>query len=368
MKSLFDQTHLAGMTLKNRFVRSATFDGVADKRGHVTEKLLQVYEKLAQGGAGMIITGLTYVTDKEQPYPGQMGIYDDSFIDEYKNMTDMAHKYKAAIIVQLACLGSQTSVKEGSGKVLWGASSVQDIAFKGTPQEMTVEEITLVQEAFAEAALRAKKAGFDGVQMHVAHGYLLNKFLTPYYNRRTDSYGGSIENRARMVLETYKAIRAKVGPDYPVLAKLNSEDYMDEGMTFADCRYVCNKLTELGIDALEISGGSRSSRPNEGYARKIPPEQDSYYQVYAAEIARENKVPVILVGGNREFAALSDILNNTAIEYIALSRPLICESDLINTWQSGNLRRAKCVSCGKCFHPAGTSCIFNREKSEDQKG
>jgi 2,4-dienoyl-CoA reductase-like NADH-dependent reductase (Old Yellow Enzyme family) len=222
---------------------------------------------------------------------------------------------------------------------------------------MTKEEIILVQKSFADAADRAKKAGFDGVQIHAAHGYLLSKFLTPYYNHRTDEYGGDIENRARMVLETYKAIRAEVGPDYQVLIKINSEDFIEQGMTFADCKYLCHKLTDLGIDAIEISGGSFSSRPNEGSSRNIPPEQESYYKKYAAEIAQEIKIPVILVGGNRDVKGLTEILNNTAIEYTSFCRPFICESDLINRWEK-DTTPAKCVSCNKCYNPSGTVCIF----------
>jgi len=222
-----------------------------------------------------------------------------------------------------------------------------------------------VQTAFADAAFRAKQAGFDGVQMHAAHGYLLSKFLTPYYNRREDEYGGSIENRARMVLETYKVIREKVGPVYPILVKINSEDYMEQGMTFAECKYVCRELDKIGINAIEVSGGSSSSRPNEGSARKISVEQEAYYKVYAAEIASEISTPIICVGGHRDFAALSAIINETSIEYIALCRPLIYESDLINRWKSGNRERAKCISCNKCFRRDGTRCVFkNRKKAE----
>lgn len=365
MKTLFDQTEYGGLKLKNRFMRSATFDGRADERGHLTKELFEVYENLAKGGVGTIITGLAYVTNLEQPYPGQLGIYDDSFIEEYSKFTAMCHKYDANIIVQLACLGSQTYLKEGGGKTMWGASAVEDRGYKGTPRALTVEEIHHVQQAFADAALRAKRAGFDGVQLHAAHGYLLSKFLTPYYNRRTDHYGGGIENRAKMLLETYQAVREKVGPAYPVLVKINSEDYMADGMTFRECKYVCKKIAALGgVSMLEISGGSLSSRPNEGYARQITQEQESYFKAQAAEIAKENDVPVILVGGNRNFAALTDILNNTHIAYVAFCRPLICESQLINRWQAGDLRPAKCISCGKCFHPNGTSCIFNRPKTD----
>lgn len=360
MKALFDQTTLAGMELKNRFIRSATYDGLADKSGHMTDELFEVYENLAKGGVGTIITGLTYVSDLEAPLPGQMGIYDDSFIDEYKNLTYMSHQYGAKIVLQLACLGSQSS-PGANGKVMWGPSAVEDLGYKTTPKEMTLPEIEFVQKAFAEAALRAKKAGFDGVQIHGAHGYLLSKFLTPYYNRRTDGYGGGIENRARMVLETYQAIREKVGSEYPVLIKINCDDFMDQGLTFADCNYVCNKLAELGLDAVEISGGIRSSRPGEGTIRMIQAGQESYFRTYAAEIAQAISAPVILVGGNRDFASLTDILNQTTIEYIALSRPLICESDLINRWQSGDREQAKCVSCNQCFRPGGTSCVFNHK-------
>lgn len=362
MKALFDQTQFAGIKLKNRFFRSATYDGLADERGYMTEELFQAYENLAKGGVGTIITGLTSITDIEQPIPRQMAIYNDLFIDGYRKLTEMSHRYNANIILQIGCLGSQTS----SGKVMWGPSSVEDFGYKTTPDEMTPQEILLVQSAFADAALRAKKAGFDGVQMHVAHGFLLSKFLTPYYNRRTDGYGGRIENRARMVMETYKAIREKVGTDYPVLIKINCEDFMTQGLTFEECKYVCQKLVELGVNAIEVSGGSFSSRRNEGPSRKIALEQESYFKPYAAEIAQEINVPVILVGGNREFELMKGILNQTPIEYFALSRPLIRESDLINRWQSGNLDCAKCISCNKCFgRRDGTSCVFNRPNNTE---
>ena len=358
MKSLFDQTQWAGMKLKNRVIRSATYDGLADESGHMTEELFRVYENLAKGGVGTIITGLTYVSDREEPIPRQMGIYNDSFIDEYKKLTEMSHQYDAKIILQIACLGSQTSPRPNV-KVMWGPSAIEDLFYKTIPQAMTAQDILFVQSAFADAAFRAKEAEFDGVQMHVAHGYLLSKFLTPYYNRRTDCYGGSIENRARMVMETYQAIREKVGPEYPVLIKINCEDFMEQGMTFADCKYVCKELTKLGVNAIEISGGVPSSMPDIGTVRKIKAEQESYFKHYAAEIAQEIRVPVILVGGNRNITSLTEFLNKTSVEYIALSRPLICESNLINRWQSGEHDSVKCVSCNKCFRLGGTRCIFN---------
>lgn len=359
MKSLFDQTQLGSLKLKNRFVRSATYEGMADEKGHMTDELFKVYEDLAKGGIGTIITGLTAVTDLEEFIPGQMGIYDDSFINEYKRISEVAHKYNANIILQVGAAGTQTIKNEE--KVMWGPSGIVDLGYKNTPQEMTREEIISLQEAFASAAFRAKEAGFDGIQIHSAHGYLLSKFLTPYYNHRTDEYGGSIENRSRMLLETYQKIRHKVGFEYPILIKVNSEDFMDEGMSFEECKYVCKRLEEAGIDAIEISGGSLSSRPNESYSRKIAKGQMPYYVPYAEKINQEVKTPVISVGGIRDFTALTKVLNENSIDYFALSRPLICESDLINRWQEGNMEMAKCISCGKCSGFGKTICIFNKK-------
>ncbi|WP_077611397.1 NADH:flavin oxidoreductase [Clostridium sp. Marseille-P2415] len=357
MKTLFDQIKLSGMKMKNRFVRSATYDGRSDSLGHVTENLIHLYENLAKGGVGTIITGLTNVTDIEKIVPGQMAIYNDSFIEEYRKFTDTVHKYDANIIVQLVCNGVQNRSKNDG--VLWGPSAVEDLAMKTVPKEMTKEDIQAMKDAFSNGALRAKKAGFDGVQLHVAHGYLLSRFLTPYYNRRTDGYGGSIENRVRVILEIAHRIRELVGQDYPVLAKINCDDFMDQGLTFEECKYVCKMLEKAGLSAVEISGGTMSSRANEGTIRKVSSETESYFAQYAAEIAEEINIPVISVGGHRDINKLTDIVNQTNIEYISLCRPFIREPELINRWAGGDRTPAKCISCSKCFG-VEVKCIFNK--------
>ena len=356
MKTLFDEIEIAGMKLKNRFIRSATFDGFSDEHGCPTPSLYAIYEDLARGGVGTIITGLTSVSNTEQLMGRQMAIHDDSFIPGYRIMTDAAHRRGAAIIMQLACHGSQ--YREDAGvKPIWGPSAVEDIAYKKTAQEMSREEIARMREDFANGAFRAKQAGFDGVQLHAAHGYLLSKFLTPYYNQRSDEYGGSIENRGRALFETYQAVREKVGPDYPVLIKINCEDFMEQGMTFEECRCVCARLAELGIDAIEVSGGSFSSRPNESPARK----EEGYFRWHADQLARELPVPVIVVGGNRDYETMTNLIRESAIIAVSLSRPLIRECALVERWKGEDRSRALCVSCNKCFNPKGTSCVFNRE-------
>jgi 2,4-dienoyl-CoA reductase-like NADH-dependent reductase (Old Yellow Enzyme family) len=279
-----------------------------------------------------------------------MSIYDDCFIDDLKKLTNRVHKFETNIILQLVYFGSLVG---SAGEEIWGPSSVENLYSKVQPKEMTRKEIHYIQEEFAFAALRAKKAGFDGIQIHAAHGFLLSQFLTPYYNRRTDEYGGSIENRARMILETYSAIRAMVGKDYPIFIKINSTDSMEAGMTFDDCKYVCQKLAQAGVDAIEISGDIMN----------LAPKQEAYFKDYAAEIASENNTPIIVVGGNREYSTIESTLRETSIEYFSFSRPFIAEIDFVKRWKSGNTSRTNCTSCNSCFNPASMGrCILNKKK------
>jgi len=349
MKTLFDCTSLSGIQLDNRLVRSATASANRRDDGSVNPKMHKLFEDLAKGGVGLIITGLTHTTTLDADMPIQFDLTSDRYLNEYAALIDTIHSHGAKIAVQLVGQGAQISVK-GDDITAYGPSSVTDIAYKRTPVPLTVEQLKALAGDFAKAASRAKKCGFDGVQIHAAHGYLLSKFLAPYYNRRTDEYGGPIENRTRIIFEIYDAIRAEVGKDYPVMIKVNSEDYFDEGFTFEECKYLCEALDKKGIDAIEISGGSTSSRKNEGPARKhLTSDTSSYFMKYAGEIAGLVKAPVMLVGGNRDPKKLEEILQTTRIEYISLCRPLIRERNLPVRWRSGDLSPSTCISCSKCF-------------------
>ena len=366
MKDLFDKTKIKNMNMKNRFIRGALWDQLADDRGHMTSEIFNIYKELAQGGVGTIITGYTFVTKDEQPNPGMMGIYDDSFIAEYKEFTDMVHSYETNIIMQIVYGGSQTNMNPPS-KLIWGPSAVKNEISQVIPTEMTKEDIKTLVKAHGDAALRVKKSGFDGVEMHAAHGYLLSQFLCPHYNRRTDEYGGCIENRGRIIFEIYDEIRKRVGDDFPIFIKINSEDFMEDGLTSAESIIVSKKLAELGIDAIEISGGTESAKSvldnNLGPVRmkeNIGKEKESYFKEHTAKLAQEVDIPVILIGGNRHFDVMEHMLNNTKIKYFSLARPLTSEPDLINRWESGDTQRSKCISCNKCFGIPGMRCIFNK--------
>lgn len=343
-KNAFDQTQIGNMRLKNRLFRAATGERHA-VNGHITEKDIEVYENLAKGGVGTIITGYAYVAG----YPcgnGMLGIYDDSFIPEYRKLTEMLHRYNVNIVLQLVHCGSLIYSDTPIGKTL-GPSAVKNLNSNITPARMQKEDIREVQEAFADAALRAKMAGFDGIEIHGAHGFLLSQFLTPYYNQRNDEYGGTNENRARMLLETYQLVRERVGSDYPVFVKINSADGIDEGIDLSGFMAACELLVHAGIDAIEVSGAWYSLKGN------------SYFREYAEKMAADNKVPVILTGGIRNLDTINELLENTAIEYFAMSRPFIAEPDLVNRWASSEAQKSKCISCNGCTRMEELKCILN---------
>lgn len=363
MKSLFDQVKINNLSLPNRFVRSATWMWMGNE-GFVSENYVKVYEELAKGGVGLITTGYAFVTEDEQPAPGMIGASDDKFIPGFKELTDAIHQHESKIFLQIAYGGSQSNHKVGD-RLIWGPSSMKHKHFKAESKEMSKEDIAQLATLHADAALRAKKGGFDGVQFHCAHGYLLSQFLSPYYNRREDEYGGSIENRARIVLAVYQAMRAKVGEDYPITVKINCDDFIgEEGLQFSDSQYVCEKLAEAGIDAIEISGGIAYNPPEtEIFRRKIAfdPDKQSYFSEYAAQIAEKVNVPVIVVGGNRDFNVMSDVLNKSKIELFSLSRAFLSEPDLVNKWKKDKNYHPKCVACNKCWSRYGNVCIQERK-------
>ena len=368
MSEPFEPGEINGMKLKNRFVRSATWEGMAADDGSCTPKLISLMAELARGGVGLIISSHSYVQKVGQAGNGQIGIHEDEMIAGLKKMTAAVHDQRGKIVCQLAHAGFFANPKL-SGQTPIAPSSVEGIV-NGPRQEMTSEDIKGVIESFAAAAVRAKSAGFDGVQIHGAHGYLLSEFISPLFNFRTDEYGGSIENRARLPLEVFKSVRKAVGNDYPVLIKLNCKEFVDNGLMPQEFVQVGTMLAEAGIDAIEVSGGlaiSPKTRPSQLGINKE--EKEAYFQEEAKALKRETNIPVILVGGNRSFHVAERILQENVADYISMSRPLIREPHLINRWKAGDLTKSACVSDNMCFQPAtegrGIYCVT--EKGEKEK-
>lgn len=321
MVDLFAASNIGGLKLKNHFFRSATFDGKATEKGYLTEDIYQIYRNLAEGGIGTIITGYTFVCQDEQPISNMMGIYNDSFIEEYQALTEMIHKYSVNVIMQLVYGGSCSQANMAKANV-WGPSAVKNPSSGITPKAMTKEDIKSLIQYFVDAARRVKSSGFDGVQLHAAHGYLLSQFLSPIFNHRTDEYGGNIENRARLIMETYSAIRKEVGRDFPIMIKINSTDDVKGGLTFHESLQVSKKLADMGIDAIEVSGGNCERKTTS-------PETESYFRDYAIKLSEMVPTPIILTGGNRSIAVIQQIADNSNVRYFGFSRPLLRDPNYI---------------------------------------
>jgi len=364
MKNLFEKTAINNIEVKNRFIRAATWDETAEENGHINEVTIKRYEDLAKGGVGLILTGYAFISKDEHPNPGMFGIYDDTFIEEYKILVDRVHKYETKIAMQIVYGGSQTEHPDASKMNIYGPSAVKNLVSGITPKEATKDDIRVIVMKFGDAAARAKKAGFDAVEIHAAHGYLLSQFLTPFYNRRTDEYGGGIHNRARIIYEVIEEIRKRVGPSYPIMIKINFDDLMkkNQGLTKEESIEIFKRIDELGIDMIEPSAANLSS--GEGAVPFLKGvntvEKQSYFKEDVMNIASIVKAKVILMGGNKNIGLMEDILNTTKIEYFSLSRTLLCEPDLINKWKDNKEYTPKCISCNRCWDAVPNSCIFNR--------
>jgi len=368
LATLFEETTINGMTLRNRMVRSATWEGMCEQDGRPTERLINCYKDLAKGGIGLIITGYAFVRLDGKNNPGQMGIHTDNFADDYKKMTKTVHEAGSKIAVQLVHGGGQSNA-EIAGRQPFAPSAVKVNQFPEMPAELTRDEISKIITAFGEAARRAKSWGVDAIQLHGAHGFLINQFLSPLTNRRTDEYGGSIENRSRFLLEVYRNVRETVGADYPVLIKLNASDHVDGGLEIDDSVYAAKKLAEAGINAIEVSAGTSASGEKSPVRRKInKSEKEAYNLKLARRIKEAVSCLLMVVGGFRSYRVAEKAIRDYCMDYISMARPLIREPGLANRWLQGDRKRAMCISCNKCFKPGreegGIYCVIEKKKQE----
>ncbi len=365
--SLFSENILNGLVLKNRLVRSATWEGMCDPDGCPTERLRECYTALARGGVGLIITGFAFVRPDGRQLPGKMGIHSDEFAPEMQELTESVHLAGGKICLQLVHAGGQTDSRNAGCQPL-APSAIKVEQYSELPRAMTFADIQGVIKAFRNAAERAKTFGFDAVQLHAAHGYLINQFLSPLTNHRTDEYGGNRENRTRFLMEVYWAVREVVGKDYPVLVKLNGSDNLAGGLELDEARYAARLLSTAGIDAIEVSGGTPASGPSGPIRRKIDRAGDEAYNLPLAKaIKAAVACPVMVVGGFRSPEVCEQALELDA-DYISMSRPFIREPALAMRWRSGDRSRATCISCNGCFIPGfkegGIYCVVEKKERE----
>ncbi len=364
---LFQSARIGSLTLPNRFIRSATWEGLAEPDGACTDNLVRLMGELAEGGVGLIITSHAFVRPEGYAVRGQLGVDRDDCVAGLARMAEAVHGKGGRIVLQLAHGGLLAGTQLTGQPAL--APSLEGGPEKTRRREMTEADIGDTIRAYGEAALRAKEAGFDGVQIHAAHGYLLNQFLSPFFNRRTDRFGGGIENRARIIVEILASVRSAVGGECPVLVKINSEDFLEGGLTREDSLQAAVLIASAGADAIELSGGTLLSGKLSPSRSKIDSvEREAYFRDAARAFKAKLSIPLALVGGIRSFEVAEALVKEGIADFVSMSRPFIREPGLVNRWKSGDRSRATCVSDNRCFMPpmrgTGFYCVVDKEEKE----
>ena len=354
---LFDSIQIGNLKLRNRLVRSATAEMMADEDGRPLPQLAELYRELACGGVGLIVTGHMYVHPTGKAHPGMTGIYSDELIPGLATLADAVHAVGGAIAVQINHAGRQS--RGGLLGAPIAPSALEPNPPRSGAREMTIDEIEMIIDAYAQAARRGKEAGFDAVQIHAAHGYLVSQFLSPIANQRSDEWGGDFVNRTRFLARIVSAVREQVGPGFPVLAKLGVRDESNEGLTLDEGVEIIRQLPDMGLDAVEISGGLAETGTFNIVGDIGPSENEAYFRPWAQAAREVAKLPIILVGGMRSLPIMEEILQSGDAQLISMCRPLICEPDLPNRLASGVQTEAACVSKNRCWprkDEVGISC------------
>ena len=364
---LFTPIRIGTIEVPNRFVRSATHEFMAEEDGTPTSRHAELFARLAEGEVGLIITGHAFVQAAGKASPRQTGIHDDRLIEALARIPPAVHRFSSRIFVQLAHAGRQTKEKLIGGTPV-APSAVFEPVVKITPRELAPAEIRALIADFAAAARRAREAGFDGVQLHAAHGYLLSAFLSPYTNRRADEWGGPAANRVRVVREIILSVKGVAGDGFPVIAKWNATDYLPGGLETEESLEMAGMAVEAGLDGIEVSGGSSEAGKGSMWLGLRAESEEGYFVDAAALFKRDLGVPVIGLGGNRTFAAMERIVASGRADLVSLSRPFIREPYLVRDFRLGAKAKSDCISCNKCFNPRGITCAELRKASGSADG
>ena len=350
MSVLFEPGRIGLLETKNRLMRSPTCEWMCDADGKAGQQLADFYATLAKGGVGLIVLGHATVARVGKASPGQIGLYEDGLAEALRPVVDAVHEQGARAMVQINHAGGRAHPDLNGGAHPHAPSAVPDPRWEIVPQVMTDDEITSLARAFGEAALRAKAVGFDGVQIHAAHGYLISQFLSPYTNRRTDRWGGSLENRLRLLGVVCDEVRSNVGEDYPMIIKVATQDFVQGGMDPDEGVRIAARLADFGLDAIEMSGGVEEGNLPLSVRPGINELKDeAYFLDNARRIRDVTDLPLMFVGGLRTPELMERLLGDEGMDFVSLSRPLINDPELPNKWAAGSDERAGCISCNLCL-------------------
>ena len=351
IKKIFEPIKLKNLNLKNRIFRGSMPDDGFFQNGHITEEAYKYYEQLSKEGTSLIYTGAAAVSiSSNHEKIGIFRIDKDEYIEDYKKLSDVIHKNNVPVILDLIHPGILKD-KNGEEKV-YGASKVRHPNLNVNNKELTKEDILKIEDEFEKGAIRAKKANFDGIELHCAHLTLLSQFLSPAFNKRNDEYGGSDENRARIVIEIIQRIRKAVGNNFIISVKLNCNDGVERGITIVQFLNICKLIEKAGADIIQVSGNFLNRPKN-----NIP-----YFLSETKNVSDIVNIPIVLIGGIRDIETMEKILNESKIEFFGFGRPLICEPDLVKRWENGERSKSKCIECNGCLKTFSHKCVVNKNK------
>jgi len=329
-------TPLPYFHLKNRIMRSPTWEAVAEENGAVSQKLISIYSELASNDVALIIASHSFVVEDGRAGKGQIGIYSDELIDSHKALVDKIHSLDGKIGIQITHAGA-FSLKNAKG-----------------PNDFTKEEIKQIEKSFCDAAIRANKAGYDIIMLHVGHAYLFSEFNSPIFNKRSDEYGGSIENRSRALFETVDMIRSAL-PNATLAVKMNVQDFAEGGMTLDESTYLVTELYKHGIVLFEASGGIESKNVircgKNGQTPYHAEGAKAWKEALQKLTSAEKPAYVACVGGIRSAKAANELIEKGCCDLISMARPFIAQPDIVKQWKENPDAIAYCKSCGGCFKP-----------------
>ena len=365
--ALFRPGRIARVETRNRFIRSATSECMADANGFITQAYRDLHLTLARAGVGLQFTGHCYVHPRGRYTPDMTGLSRDEHIEPFKRLTEQVRAGGSRIFAQLNHAGSQS--RDPAVDPI-APSAIPNAQHGRTPKEATEEEIAGIIDAFGRAAGRVRAAGFDGVHLHAGHGYLLTQFLSPYSNHREDGWGGSPENRRRLLLEIVRAMRNAVGDDFPLTVKLGMRDFVPGGLTLEEGLETAVALEGLRVDAIEVSAGLTSAKMESaaqyvGLGRRraledmllhrlfATPKPEGLFLEEARRLREAVQCPIILVGGLRTVERMESVVAEGIADFISLARPLIREPDLVRKIERGKRGWVECTSCNICLQHEG---------------
>ncbi len=352
MSDIFEQYMIRDMLVRNRFMRSATTSAFSDENGIVNDTIIKHYEKMSKGECGLIIKGHLYILDSGKAHDGMAGLSNDAQVPMLKKLTDAVHQHDGHIVAQINH-GGVIHAPDRAGPSVYGEDD-------WTARAFTVDEIEAIIEGYGDAAERAMQAGFDAVQIHGAHGYLINQFLSKHVNKREDKWGGSLENRMRLLIDVYDEVRGRLG-NAPVMLKMNSDDFSEDGVTIEEAAIVAKAIAAKGIDLIEVSGGGRGRQADLRARAKHPDYPDLDFAGHAIKMREATKpTPMGLVHGYTNLETMEKTIEADLTDMVSMSRPFIREPGLVKRLKAG-AKETTCIRCDACranFGVAMMQCLL----------